>query len=164
MIVIPYLAGMLHADTERWGAEHGAVLKRIRYGDDEGYWRLLSTLWKESGDLLIVEQDMLPSPHVTDRMARCRRPWCVSPFQVDGGAWAQEALGCTKFAARLKSRHPDLMVELGESTAYGDAPKLWHRLDIRLALLMRELGYRPHIHKRSVHLHNYADDPRYREG
>ena len=150
MIAVP--SPTLHPLTASWAAEHGATLCHVDRPD--GYWEALAVLWTIPGDLVVVEHDMLPAPGVTETMAACRRPWCTSPYRVEAGM-ARESLGCTRFAARLKTRHPNLMGRLGE---IGDElpAKDWRRLDVRLARLLRDLGYRAHTHRLSAHLHNYT--------
>jgi len=48
-----------------------------------------------------------------------------------------------------------LMRQLGMITGDGLPAKSWRRLDARLASLLHSMNYRPHSHRRSVHLHDY---------
>lgn len=149
--------GMLHQHTREWAEQHSARIAWLD-PDSEAYWRLLADEWTRPGDLLLIEHDMLPAPGVTESMTTCPRPWCTSPYRI-AHSWLTEGLGCVKLAARLKTRHPDLMTRLGQITGDGLPPKDWHRLDTRLAALLRGHGYAPHPHRRSVHLHDYGARP-----
>lgn len=156
-VVVAAAPGMLEEATRAWAEQYGA---RIAYldADSESYYRMLSEEWQQPGDLLLVEHDIVPAGAVTADMAACLRPWCTSPYRI-AHTWLNEGLGCIKLAARLKQRHPDLMYRLGEITGDGLPAKDWHRLDVRLARLLREHEYAPHTHRRSLHLHDYGARP-----
>lgn len=155
--VIAAIPGMLQDATAAWAEKHGARLAWLE-PDPEAYWRLLAGQWTEPGDLILIEHDIVPADGVTDAMAACGRPWCTSPYRI-AHSYLTEGLGCVKLAARLKHRHPDLMHRLGQVTGDGLPAKDWHRLDVRLAALLRGLGYAPHAHRRSTHLHDYRAQP-----
>lgn len=156
--VVPAVEGFLREETRAWVAVEGARVAWLER-DAEAYWRFLRGEWlAEDGDLLVVEHDVVPAPGVTGSMAACPRPWCSSPYRIANG-WLPDGLGCVRLAGRLKERHPDLMERLGEMTGDGLPPKDWRRLDVRLSQLLKSLGYRPHLHKRSLHLHDYAAVP-----
>jgi hypothetical protein len=144
---------MLHEQTRQWAVSYGARICHLET-DAEAYWRLLAQEWDAAGDMLLIEHDMLPADGVTDAMTDCRRPWCTSAYRIEH-SWLADGLGCVKLAGRLKVRHPDLMIRLGEIAGDGLPAKDWHRLDTRLSRLLRDLGYRPHVHRRSQHLHDY---------
>jgi hypothetical protein len=155
--VVAAASGVLRERTRTWADAHGARIVDLET-DPESYWRLLHTLWTEPGDLVLIEHDMVPAEGVTDAMTACPRPWCTSPYRI-AHSWLTEGLGCVRLAARLKQRHPDLMTKLGEITGDGLPPRDWHRLDTRLARLLRGHGYAPHTHRRSTHLHDYGARP-----
>ena len=151
--VVAAVEGFLKPETRAWAGRHAADVAWLDR-DAEAYWRLLDREWHVPGDLLLVEHDILPAPGVTEAMEACPRPWCSSPYRIEH-TWLPDGLGCIRLAARLKERYPDLMARLGEMTGDGLPPKDWHRLDVRLSQLLRSLGYRPHLHRRSLHLHDY---------
>jgi hypothetical protein len=153
--VVPSVEGFLKPETRAWADRHGADVTWLDR-DVEAYWRFLSAEWAVPGDLLLIEHDMIPAPGVTTQMECCPRPWCSSPYRIENGTWLPDGLGCLKLAGRLKERHPELMERLGEMTGDGLPVKDWRRLDVRLSQLLRSLGYRPHLHRRSVHLHDYS--------
>ena len=152
--VVAAVEGFLKPETRAWADRHAADVAWLDR-DAEAYWRLLDREWRVPGDLVLVEHDVLPAPGVTTAMGACPRPWCSSPIRIEH-TWLPDGLGCVRLAARLKERHPDLMTRLGEITGDGLPPKDWHRLDVRLSQLLRSLGYRPHLHRRSLHLHDYS--------
>lgn len=156
-VLVAAAPGMLHERTRDWAEQCGARIAWLD-PDSESYFRLLEAEWTRPGDLLLVEHDMLPAPGVTESMTACPRPWCSSPYRI-AHSWLTEGLGCVKLAARFKTRHPDLMARLGQITGDGLPAKDWHRLDTRLAALLRGHGYAPHPHRRSVHLHDYGARP-----
>lgn len=177
-ILVPYVEGMLHERTRAWWAEPRSheeqrpELADLPVSDDTAYWRLLAAYWRvtepiqhdlyeapTTPDLVVVEQDIVPAPGVVERMLACPRPWCASPYPISGGHLLDTGLGCTKFAARLKSRHLDFMDRVGLIDDDGLPAKNWRRLDVRIARTLRELGYRPHRHARSEHLHDYRARP-----
>lgn len=166
-VILPYVPGMLHSRTWAWAETFSCVCGAIRPtrreldpNDDSAYWRLLAEEWQRSEvALFVIEQDMVPAPGVVAAMLGCPRPWCASPYTIGTGTWLVDGLGCTKFSARLKTRHPDLMERVGELADGGQPAKTWRRLDTRISKLLRELGYRPHAHRRSTHLHDYSRRP-----
>lgn len=155
--VVPYVQGMLHDRTRHWMVEHQAAPAEV--SGDQGYWMLMATAWRDPGDLMVVEQDIVPAAGVVDRMLVCPRPWCSSPYTIGGRQVLTEGLGCTKFAARLKTRHPDLLEQVGRIEDDGVPARDWHRLDTRIAHALRGLGYAPHTHAQSEHLHDYRRRP-----
>jgi hypothetical protein len=157
-IVVPHIPGMLHPCTRDWATARHARLVALDPYDTEAYWRLLRDEGADPGDLLIVEQDIVPAPGVTTAMLACPHPWCTSPYPI-ASRQLHDGLGCTKLSDSLKTQHPDLMDRLGEVDGDGLPAKDWRRLDVRLSKLLRGLGYEPHQHAPSEHLHDYRERP-----
>jgi hypothetical protein len=156
-VVIPYVQGKLHEHTRVWGEWNDAEFVELPLGDDTAYWRLLAARWAVPGDLFIVEEDMVPPDRVVERMHRCARPWCTSPYTIGHTQLLVQGLGCTRFAARLKERHPDLLDEVGQVASDGMPARDWRRCDTRIVNALRARGYAPHHkHARSLHLHDYG--------
>lgn len=159
LIVVPFVAGLLEPATRAWADANKARLQFLG-PEDDAYWRFLADEWRYPWEaLVIVEQDVVPAPGAVDGMAACERPWCVSPYQLGTGVWLEEGLGCTKFSARLRRDFPELLEAVGTVDADGAPAKDWHRLDTRIAAALKALGYTPHIHRRSLHLHDYSKRP-----
>lgn len=159
-IIIPYVPGMLHPDTENWARGYEAAeLHRLDPGDDAAYYTLMSELWQETGDLIIVEQDILPTPTTVERMLNCTATWCTAQYQIAGGQWVNNALGCVKFGEGLRQKWPGVMVRVGYLTEDGAPRYSWRRLDTRISQVLHELDLRPHWdHAPVEHLHDYSHD------
>lgn len=161
-VIVPFVPGMLEAKTLEWADANGALPIVLSCSNPEDYWDLLASQWKHwsAGEsIVVVEQDVLPADGVVEDMLSCPRPWCSSPYRLGTGVWLDEGLGCTKFSAKLTARHPDLMARVGEIDDDGLPAKDWHRLDVRIARVLTQLGYKVHAHRRSQHLHDYSKRP-----
>lgn len=155
-VLLPYIAGMLKPQTEAWAKQQNGILRcQLDPGDDAAYWELLATWWRAPGELIVVEHDMVPRPGVVDRMADCRYSWCISPYYISGGQLCTTGLGCARFAERTRRRYPALMDRVGTIEDTWCPARSWRRLDERVSRVMHDLGYRPHLHGRSKHLHDY---------
>ncbi len=153
MIAVPYVAGLLKPETAEWASANGASLVELGGGDDS-YWAWLRDAWRLQADLMIVEEDILPPPRAVERLADCPRPWCAFRYRVAANSVVL-ALGCVRFRARLTTRHPRLVEEVGEVTGDGLPAKDWRRLDVRMDRALKALDYRPHDHGWAQHLHKY---------
>jgi hypothetical protein len=168
-VVVPFVADSLHPETREWAANSGAILYELS-SSDAAYWEALTEWWQQPGDLVIVEQDIVPHPDVVAEMLGCPSGWCSSPFLVraaprmrlwithDGvtsvrpplatpDRWLTDGLGCVKFSAALRQEFPEAAVSV-------EGP--WWRLDTHLSQLLRGYGLVPHLHEKSVHLHDYS--------
>lgn len=154
MVVVPFTR--LHPVTARLLNRHapGHVRVRLDPGDREAYWRLLAELWRQPGDLLVVEQDVGLRAGVIESLTACRAPWCGFPYRI--ARQVLVALGCTRFTAELKATEPDLLDAVGQDASGGLPARIWQRLDVRLAGELRRRGYSAHEHSPSVsHFHRY---------
>jgi hypothetical protein len=164
-VIVPYVAGMLHEQTEAWAKARGrdTELVELDRANDAAYWILLSSHWRNprysNEDLLIVEQDMLPADGVVDEMLACRWGWCSSPYEVANRQQITDGLGVTKFSAALKALRPQFMIEVGAIADDGLPAHDWRRLDTRISRVLRAAGHTPHIHAASTHLHDYQARP-----
>lgn len=160
-ILVPYVAGMLHPETERMLRLHvpaGTPIdwREIDLGDNAGYWRVLAEVWRHPGSTLIVEQDIGIHAGVIEELAACPEPWCGAPYPLDGGVMLA-CLGCTRFTAGLKAAEPDLLDVAGEVTGDGLPARDWRRLDVRTGDELRRRGYTMHVHDQPVkHYHRYG--------
>lgn len=154
MVVVPFTR--LHPVTARLLNRHAPGHERVRLdpGDSEAYWRLLARLWREPGDLLLVEHDVGIRAGVVESLAECREPWCGFPTPI--GKQLLICLGCTRFTAALKAAEPGLLDAVGEDSGGGLPARIWQRLDVRVADELRRRGYTVHEHSPSVaHYHRY---------
>lgn len=156
MILVPYTR--LHPATSRLLNRHAPSHWRVRLdpADMSAYWSLLDAVWREPGDLVIVEHDIGISAGVVPGFTACPRPWCAHAYPLDGGV-VLACLGCTRFTAALKAAEPDLLDVVGEVTGDGLPARDWRRLDVRILDELRKRGYERHQHEPSVkHYHRYG--------
>jgi hypothetical protein len=157
VILVPYVAGMLHPETVRLLGEHapGHGLAEISPADMSAYWRLLAAAWREPGELVVVEHDIGIGPEVVPGFAACPEPYCGHPYNAAGSLLA--CLGCTRFSAALKAAEPDLLEVVGEVTGDGLPARDWRRLDVRISDELKRRGCAVHVHEPAVeHFHEYG--------
>lgn len=127
---------------------------RLDPADPHAYWALLAGLWRQPGDLLIVEQDVGIHAGVVPGLAACREPWCGHPYPI--GEQVLVCLGCTRFGAALKAAEPDLLEAVGADDAGGMPARHWKYLDVKILTALRARGYEQHRHEPPVrHYHQY---------
>jgi hypothetical protein len=157
MIVVPYTR--LHPATARLANRHAPGHRRVKLdpADMSAYWRLLAACWREPGELTVIEHDIGIGPEVIPGFAACPEPFCGHPYRV--GRQLLMCLGCTRFSAKLKADHPDVLDVVGEVGNDGLPAKDWRRLDVRILDELRKRGYRQHWHERPVkHYHKYGQE------
>jgi hypothetical protein len=155
-ILLPYVPGMLNPKTAEWASMYNVTYAELNPNDDEAYFRLLAEHWRQPGNLVVVEQDILPRPGVVEQLAYCRYAWCCSAYAVAQGSMLNVGLGLASFSARMKRHWPGLMDRVGYIDDDGAPVKTWRRLDTRVSRVLHELGYRPHVHGTADHLHDYS--------
>jgi hypothetical protein len=170
-IRIPFVEGMLRPETVKWGNACRAQFWELE-PDDESYYRAFREWWltAEVGDLIVVEQDIVPPVGAMESMMRCRHSaWCacwyyIYPVGRDGRKDRSRGalpfgmgLGCTRFADSLRRAHPELADRAGEKLVFGpepdpDPPRAWWVMDMRLTTQLLRMGHLPHDHGQARHL------------
>lgn len=158
-VLLPYTPGRLEQRTSEWAHIRGDVEAVDVSGSDDAYYKLLAAQWREPGDLLVVEHDMLPADGCVEEMLACRWPWCTAPYTIANGTQITEGLGVAKFSGTLKMLRPRFMDEVGAIADDGLPARDWRRLDTRISRVLRSGGHRPHLHTPAVHLHDYTARP-----
>lgn len=158
-VLLPYTSDRLEQRTSDWAYARGDVEAVDVSGADDAYYNVLAAQWRQPGDLLIVEHDMLPAEGCVDEMLACRWGWCAAPYEVANHQQITDGLGCTKFSGTLKQLRPQLMDEVGAIADDGLPAKDWRRLDTRISRVLRKAGHWPHLHAPAVHLHDYRTRP-----
>lgn len=163
IVLVPFVASILHPDTVRSLAQHVPPGVEVRWrqidpDDRTAYARLLVEAWAWPFDLVIVEHDIGIHAGVIEGFQDCRQPWCGHPYQI--GQQQLVALGCTRFTAHLKNALPSLMADaaqVGDDQDGGLLPAgVWQRLDVRVAALLEARGHTRHPHHPAVdHFHQY---------
>lgn len=126
----PYLADVRAALD---GVDHEV---HIVTGDD-GYWRLLSDLWRRAEGVVLVEHDIIASKAAIDELVTCGGDWCCCPYSYERGEIV--GLGCTKFTGALMARVPDAIERAGRITDRSHpVPGHWCRLDASIQRALRD--------------------------
>jgi hypothetical protein len=107
MIIVPYVDGMLREETMAAVAGSGeAYLNHPLSPDDPyDYASAFRTWWNLPMDLIIIEQDMAPTPEQIKALIHHPDPWVTAPYHVGNGRYAT-GLGFCKIAHRLRTGHP----------------------------------------------------------
>jgi hypothetical protein len=87
--------------TQEFGIVHFATT-----GPD-GYWKALETCWGVPGNLVVLEQDIVPTIDHIDELQVCARPYCAFDFRLAHGVpWSQvkggHGFGLAKFSATAR--------------------------------------------------------------
>jgi hypothetical protein len=153
-LVVPYVQWPLELAEHL--AEQGLSARFCDTSGPEGYWLLLSRLWDEHEDFILLEADKFPAAGALEELQRCEEPWCAHrvPMRDAQERSPYPSLACTKFAGRLMHLVPDLMVHVGELDL-GLGMREWSRLDLAVSGLLEP--YVPcHYHQGLVeHRHRH---------
>lgn len=108
MVVLPYVDGMLREET--MAALHASDLpyltQPIDPNDPGDYAGWLRNWWQMPMDLVVLEQDMVPTAEQFAELARYPADWVVMPYHVGNGQYAT-GLGFCKLTRGLRQRHPE---------------------------------------------------------
>lgn len=189
MVVIPYTAGKVHqVVVDRVLSEHpAALLCELPAADREmfderstAFAQLLRDLWREPGDLVVVEHDYLPPKGAIDRLLACPRQWCTHPAWIHD-CYLPGTLNLARFSAGLKAEHPHLMdritapnpwwrqracLKAGEPNPWPDddptswpTSRHWRMVDSGIFRHFWRAGIRHHTHyPPGHHLHDYGPE------
>ena len=109
-----------------------------------GYDDALRSIWSRD-DLLVIEQDIVPSFGQVQALERCTEAWCACKYEIrysDDHTPSYEVthgLGFTRFSLELQRRFP-------ASFWYHTGNWRWQNLDCRITGLMVQSGLAPHVH------------------
>lgn len=146
-VVVPFTAR--HLDTLA-GAPDNAEWHYVG-NDDQAYWRVLCEVWNNGEDLVIIEHDVVCRPDVIEAFDECLEPWCLNKYHdmchdACSEAW-RNALGCTRFRARLQAAVPDAVLSIEERHRH------WTVVCDGLGANLRAARYTHHWHG-TVHHHH----------
>lgn len=124
-------------------------------GTTTRYHETLERYWSSQAPFIVIEQDVVPTEHVRDAFDSCAEPWCVFVGELSVG-YTPGWLGCARFSGDLLRAEPDAMTEAGRADTSGPPARVWWRIDVRLDRILRDRGYRPHVHGRVQHLNTVS--------
>lgn len=142
ILVIPHTPMGLCPATFAFGVVQGAKFEQLIDAGDaaaafQRYWT------PDSGDLVVVSEDVLPESARMTSLLSCRRAWCICMAEDLGAV-------VTRWSERLVRRHADfadlvkdVQIEGGDST-WGTWA--WSVYCNEVARRLRALGYSPHVH------------------
>ncbi len=139
MIVVPYIAGMLHPKTAQ---TPGAEFVELPHDDPYAYWRLIRRLYEHGQDWLIIEQDIIITQTQLDSFDECPEPWCV--YGYDRGTANFAALGAFRLRREVMATYPQLLRREMPEDIYFD------QCDGQLYGRLYAVGLRPHRHSPDV--------------
>ena len=114
-------------------------------GDNFACSKLISKLWREQQSVLLIEQDVLPTPELLLDMWSCNHDWCAGWYWQ--GPDKVTALACNKFSASRLRQCP-------HAVGSSDYPLQWTQIDLALLPQLRGCGFNAHQHDPPVlHLH-----------
>jgi hypothetical protein len=152
-VIVPFTT--LRPETAAALDASGFPFEEIRVDDGDGYFRLLSGLWRAGGAFAVVEQDIVVGPGTLPDLAACPRDWCSFGYAYMSSD-CYHGLGCARFSAGLLARFPDALDIAGVMSDETHEPKHWCRLDGWLQVVLRDAGEKRCEHLPPVgHLHRY---------
>lgn len=157
-IVCPFVPGMLREETVAALDPYGWLVEWVELdpADDGAYTALIEALWSRRRTVVIVEQDVAPTPGMIERLVACGCAWCHHHYTDDTygpGAF----LGLAKFTGALMAATPAVgLTALRTDRRYTELAH-WRTMDSVLARYLTTWGARPHLHQPAVrHLHHEA--------
>lgn len=128
-------------------------------GDPTAYWRLLSDLWEDRTDFMLVEHDVRIAPGTVAALRDCPHPWCSCPQPLavrwsrrrmsyppkhsaltgtdDFNSWSAACLQVNRFRRELMLQEPSLLTDVAAPNRY------WLVLDEHTVGRLRQ---RCHVH------------------
>lgn len=159
-IVIPHVTGMLRPATlaavEAVGRPYAA--HPLVIGDPYSYAWWFEKWWNIPGDLVIVEQDIVPAEGQIEAMLQCPGDWCSANYHVGGGR-TTTGLGLAKISWRIKHAFPHAGQNAARDPRDPRRHLDWISLNEGVDRHLFRLGLRQCIHfPNPLHLH-YDEAP-----
>lgn len=160
-IVIPHVYGGLHTYTALWAraSEHRIHAVLLERYNPYAYGQMLQSLWNRHGDLIVVEQDIVPPQGAIEGFLACESDWCTHGYLIDGVEHSQ-VLGCARFSKRLQADHPRLLWQAASNVGGQRRLAHWQQLNEQIIRELKMARTALHLHPgAALHLHDYADYP-----
>lgn len=128
-------------------------------GDNYAYWREIRSRWTGESDLVIIEQDIEIGPDTVASLTECDQDWCVFAYPIfRRQIRLRVGLGCTKVSAAAQRKVSARAVAEGfELCRDCKGQGCWWHLDGRIAAMLKQAGYTPHVHGDVAHHHDYQN-------
>lgn len=125
--------------------------------DKFAYWREIRTRWTGERDLIIIEQDIKIESDTIRSLEECDHDWCCFAYPIfRRQIRLRVGLGCTKFSAAAQKIVTSRAISEGfELCRDCKGAGCWWHLDGRIAAMLKDAGYEPHVHGDVTHLHDY---------
>lgn len=155
LIVVPYVEGMLRAETMAALHDSGQayLTQPLDPADPYDYAAKFRDWWRLPMDLIIMEQDMVPTANQINKMVYSDEPWVTMLYHVGAGQYTT-GLGFCKIAAHLRRAWPDAGVNISVDPRGGGNLVDWISLNEAVERHLGRLGVTQTILSGTVaHLH-----------
>ena len=115
---------------------------------DHSYFDLLSLLWSQTNDFVIVEQDIVVHRFCLTEFYLCAQPWCSYAYPYMGSLHA--GLGCTRFRRELMFQYPDAVKRTSQEETDVHPQNHWCNMDDRLRRVLQNYQVTQHVHSPPV--------------
>ena len=117
----------------------------------DSYWQTLGDYWTGVEDIIVVEQDIVPTLDQLNSLLNCTEIWCAYAYEYMDTTHA--GLGLCKFSATLQRLYPDTIRETSKESTDAHPMNHWCNLDDRIRRVLTRYGVSQHIHEGlAVHL------------
>lgn len=128
-------------------------VKDLFVNEKGDYDDALRRVWAINDDLLIVEQDIVPTLELVRDVVACKEPWCTCKYKVSykdnvlQPYYLNYGFGFMKYSAKLRRELPvDTWFQVGEWD--------WFNLDSRINGELVAKGLEHHSHGEVKHVRN----------
>jgi len=144
-VIVPYTN--LRDETRDSVLRYAPDARFVYLGDDEAYWRLVSGLWREQRDYIIVEHDIVIHEDAISQFEACPEPWCTFGYPYFLGDAPYHGTGCVRWRAEAMRAMPDLLEVVGEMSGPHHPQRHWCSLDgFSQATIWARSDFRAHHH------------------
>lgn len=108
LVIVPFVDGMLRTETMDAvaAADVGYLTQPLSTADGGDYARAFRDWWDLPMDIVIVEQDIVPTVEQIRELIEHPDEWVSAPYHVGEGRYTT-GLGFCKLAFTLRARWPD---------------------------------------------------------
>ena len=155
LVIVPFVEGMLRDETLAALHDSGEayLTQPLDPADPYHYAACFRDWWNLPMDLIIMEQDMVPTPEQFQRLVGHDAPWVTMPYHVGEGRYTT-GLGFCKIAHRLRTSYPMAGVNISTDPRGNGDLVSWASLNEAVERHLTRLGVTPYVLSGTVaHLH-----------